>query len=226
MLTHCLAYLAHGLVGVESNVNIWEPSITARIDRATVVQHHALLTLLDIPFKQYIFITLDSVHHPPVHSCTHRPSYNSFELAIEPLSLSLCLSSSVTLCTCSHHNYSHHHKHNPFASLWLSPFIIGVNVTLRLSSYSKCWPTSWSSLDRLTIVCTWSHSCLLLVILLYHQQTSTPPQYYIHGPSQTQALSASYIACMRFRVSTSNLSQKPPWPTTLCSSQATWVVHL
>ena len=66
----CLAYLAHELVKAEGNVSVQEPSIApaagiyrAHIDRVTAVQHRTLLTLLDIPFEQYIFITLDSTHH-------------------------------------------------------------------------------------------------------------------------------------------------------------------
>ena len=64
-----LAYLAHGLVKAEGNTSIREPSITLAagiyrvcVDIVTVVQHCALLTLLVIPFKQYIFIALDSTH--------------------------------------------------------------------------------------------------------------------------------------------------------------------
>ena len=52
MLTRRLAYLAHGLVEVEGDASVREPSIApaagiyrARVDRATAVEHRTALYL-------------------------------------------------------------------------------------------------------------------------------------------------------------------------------------
>ena len=54
--------------------------------------------------------------------------------------------------------------------------------------------------------------------LVYCQQTSMLPLYYIHRPSWTWALSASYITCRRFRVSPPS-SVSYPEPLTPLTSQ-------
>ena len=164
-LTHCLAYLTHRLVEAKGNVSIREPSIAlasgiyrACIDRATVVQHHTLLTHLDIPFVQYIFIVWDSVPHSHFILAHADHRMIAWSSALSP----------CHHCPACHHQWCCTLAHIVVIAIVTNvtcPHCIEYHLLLVVVNnwpciYSKHQPLLWSLSDHLTITCIWLHLCL------------------------------------------------------------------